>query len=232
MTLFLSRVRLRHAPEVGALARILLPDDANARVANSHRLIWSLFADASHPVRDFLWRTDGGDTWQGTTFLALSRRAPEDRNGLFEIETKEFSPTLAVGQCLRFRLRASPSTNVPASGGRRGSRRDPVAMALANLPHAERRECRYEVLQREGRRWLEKQGGRAGFRLPEDAPFVADGEHHPALRRDRARPIRFPVLDLEGVLEVTQPEAFSASLAIGFGRAKAFGCGLMLIRRP
>ena len=44
-------------------------------------------------------------------------------------------------------------------------------------------------------------------------------------------PIRFSVLDFTGVLEVRDPAAFLAAIARGFGRAKAFGCGLMLIRR-
>jgi CRISPR system Cascade subunit CasE len=33
------------------------------------------------------------------------------------------------------------------------------------------------------------------------------------------------------VLEVTEPQAFVAAVLRGFGKAKAFGCGLMLIRR-
>jgi hypothetical protein len=32
-------------------------------------------------------------------------------------------------------------------------------------------------------------------------------------------------------IEVTAPEAFMYRLLCGFGRAKAFGCGLMLLRR-
>ncbi len=39
------------------------------------------------------------------------------------------------------------------------------------------------------------------------------------------------VLDLEGEIEVTDPAAFATALAQGFGRAKAWGCGMMLIRR-
>lgn len=39
------------------------------------------------------------------------------------------------------------------------------------------------------------------------------------------------MIDLEGVIEVTEPEAFLDRLAQGFARAKAFGCGLMLIAR-
>jgi CRISPR system Cascade subunit CasE len=33
------------------------------------------------------------------------------------------------------------------------------------------------------------------------------------------------------VLEVVSPDVFLEALARGFGKAKAFGCGLMLIRR-
>jgi len=36
---------------------------------------------------------------------------------------------------------------------------------------------------------------------------------------------------MTGALEIADPAAFLARLAQGFGRAKAFGCGLMLIRR-
>lgn len=42
---------------------------------------------------------------------------------------------------------------------------------------------------------------------------------------------QFGILDLRGSLTVTEPATFLAALARGFGRAKAFGCGLMLIRR-
>jgi CRISPR system Cascade subunit CasE len=39
------------------------------------------------------------------------------------------------------------------------------------------------------------------------------------------------IAELEGQLDVTDPDAFAAKVAAGFGRAKAFGCGLMLLRR-
>jgi CRISPR system Cascade subunit CasE len=48
-------------------------------------------------------------------------------------------------------------------------------------------------------------------------------------RRNAA--MRIGVLDLEGVLVVSDPARLCHCLAHGFGRAKAFGCGLMMIRR-
>lgn len=82
------------------------------------------------------------------------------------------------------------------------------------------------------RGWLAGQGARAGFRLltPEGVPVVEDYSVRDLPRRGGNAP-RFGVLDLTGTIEVTEPAAFLARLVRGFGRAKAFGCGLMLIRR-
>lgn len=256
MTLYCSRIALRDDAAVGTLAGLLLPAEANASAAATHQLLWSLFtaadphmpgaaaepaqhAQRQRPAANFLWRDEGGEGWRRRRFLTLSAQTPDDRLRLFDVETKEFAPRFSVGQCLRFCLRANPSVSAPVRGAKRGKRKDPVAIALKSLPQAERRQQRFDILQREGRRWLAGQSERAGFWLPQGAPFAVDGEDHrvvarpprPALARDGQAPIRFSVLDFSGVLEVRDPDAFLAAIARGFGRAKAFGCGLMLIRR-
>ena len=240
MSLHLSRIRLKHAPSAAALARVLLPEDEEARVGASHRLVWSLFADTPDRTRDFLWREDGGSTWQRTTFLVLSARPPADEHGLFELESKPFAPALEAGQRLGFRLRASPSANQPREPGQRGKRIDPLAKVLTGLSKQERAEHRHRVTQEVGAAWLARQGARAGFRLAEEAdgegegrsPLHVDGDRWRVIPRERgARPVRFPSLDFEGTLSVGDPALFLAGIAQGFGRAKAFGCGLMLIRR-
>jgi CRISPR system Cascade subunit CasE len=88
------------------------------------------------------------------------------------------------------------------------------------------------VIARAGRAWLDRVGARCGFRFsaPGDCNVVA--HRVLALPREAGRPVaRLGVLDLEGVLEVSDPVRFVAALADGFGRGKAFGNGLMLIRR-
>ena len=40
----------------------------------------------------------------------------------------------------------------------------------------------------------------------------------------------FSSLDFDGVLELSNPDTFLAGVERGFGAAKAYGCGLMLIR--
>jgi CRISPR system Cascade subunit CasE len=60
---------------------------------------------------------------------------------------------------------------------------------------------------------------------------VMDGYDRVAMPRQNGGAAVFGVLDMSGALEVTDPERFLTKLAQGFGRGKAFGCGLMLIRR-
>lgn len=186
-----------------------------------------------------MWREDGGNAWQRTTFLILSRRPPEDRSNLFAIETKEFAPALAAGQRLRFRLRASPGASEPRPGARRGKRIDPLAQRLRGLSKEERGAVRHRAMQEVGAAWLVRQGARAGFGVAEEPngegrmrPLLqVDGDNWRTLCREGGRkPVGFSVLDFEGVLEVTDPATFLPALARGFGRAKAFGCGLMLLR--
>jgi CRISPR system Cascade subunit CasE len=49
--------------------------------------------------------------------------------------------------------------------------------------------------------------------------------------REDARAIIFSTLTFQGVLTVQEPETFLATVLRGFGAAKAYGCGLMLIGR-
>ena len=111
-------------------------------------------------------------------------------------------------------------------------------------PDARIRE-RDRIALEAGTRWLETQGAKAGFRfLPEPAPAVGSYTQVAVERRagkqgrkgqpqgqKPSRPAGFSVLDFEGLIEITDPALFLAKLARGFGSAKAFGNGLMLIRR-
>jgi len=47
------------------------------------------------------------------------------------------------------------------------------------------------------------------------------------------KPATFPTstVDFQGILTVTDPELFRKALYEGLGKSKAFGCGLMLVRR-
>lgn len=61
-------------------------------------------------------------------------------------------------------------------------------------------------------------------------PLQSSGylQHGLARKSEKAR---FSSVDLTGQASVVDPEVFTKTLSEGIGRAKAFGCGLMLIRR-
>jgi len=189
-------------------------------------------------------------------FFVLSSRLPEDHSGLFELdEPKPFAPSLNAGDRLGFTLRANATVSRGGKGKRRGTVSDVVMDALHSVPPGERAAARGKAVAQAGSRWLASQAGKAGFSVgAEPNPQKIDGfEHSPArgdetaavdgnsvvvsayrtIRLDRRRgdSASLGVLDFDGVLKVRDPVLFVASVLKGFGRAKAFGCGLMLIRR-
>ena len=235
---YFTRARLRRDVPAAALRAILAPPGESARTAAAHRLVWTLFGDRPDRARDFLWReADAG------VFYLLSMREPHDARGLFELDPpKPFAPVLAAGDRLAFMLRANATVSRGTGSDRRGKPCDVVMDALYRIPQTERARARQEAIATAGTAWLGAQGAKAGFALA--GVDSSPGQHGGApcgavtvtayrtLRLDRpGAPARLGVLDFEGLLEVREPSRFVAAVAHGFGRAKAFGCGLMLIRR-
>lgn len=236
--MYLCRLTLKRTPSARALAALIDPTRDGQRMGAQHRLIWSAFAGDPEVRRDFLWR----DMGRGQ-FMVLCARKPEAAELFEPPEVKPFAPALAPGDRLRFVLRANATRTVTEADGRK-RHRDVVMEALKPIPgrkdlpegaRSQRAPMRLALAQEAGHRWLERQGKRAGFqvrncgvsayrvvRIPDPKKLL-----HPRESQDR----RFGILDFEGVLELADPVGFLACLTRGFGRAKAFGCGLMLIRR-
>jgi len=222
--LFLGRARLKRGVAATALAPLLVPQGDNARTAATHRLVWALFADGPERQRDFLWREEAPGA-----LMTLSARPPIDTHGLFDLDFKSFAPALAAGDRLGFRLRANPTVSRSPGPGKRGIRHDIVMDALHRGGETSRADARPEAMVQAGYEWLVAQGQRHGF--TPDAGAAVEGYDQRRLPRTDKPALQFSVVDFEGVLIVDDPAVFLASLAAGFGRAKAFGCGLMLIRR-
>lgn len=245
--MYLSRARLRRDVPGAALRAILAPDGVSERAATTHRMVWTLFSDSQDRERDFLWReVDPG------SFFCLSSRPPDDKHGLFSIDPpKEFAPNLKTGDKLSFMLRVNATVarsikSEPGGGKRlRGKPCDIVMDALKDISTSERAEARRRLLEPVAHGWLSRQGDKHGFSLEKLTRQSDDDDldgtnhcfrvrEHRVLRIERGQSraaLRLGVLDLEGLLEVRDPAAFVSALTHGFGRAKAFGCGLMLIRR-
>ncbi len=256
-TLYLSRARLRtrRGEALASISPLLLSPEPAKSIGRAHRIVWMLFQDRPDVGRDDpAWRTgDDGFLWRDEgdgRFMILSRKQPTDPNGLFDLATKPFEPALRIGDRLRFALRANPTVasksagitgKTDAQGRQRGKRIDVVMHALTGIPKTDWTEKTGRAFVRDAivasavRDWVTRQGGRHGFAVPpvEDANSlaVANYAQAPVERRSGKKPAGISTVDITGSLTVDDPVLFLDKLARGFGSAKAFGCGLMLIRR-
>jgi CRISPR system Cascade subunit CasE len=244
--MFLSRVELGPlAAEREAFWREI------SQPYGAHQALWGLLSRGAEQRRDFLYRPE--ERAGRLSFLVLSAdvpRAPAD--GMWLVEAKPFAPEFRRGQRLGFRLRASPVVRKgeKIEGRHHGKvRRHDVVMDQARTLEAAGHPLpEPSVLARDaGLAWLSRQGERCGFSLPDvpverigsdglleearEAAVRVDGYRQHRIARRGTSPIRFSTLDFEGVLAVVEPEVFMRQVCAGFGPQKAFGCGLMLLRR-
>jgi len=79
-------------------------------------------------------------------------------------------------------------------------------------------------------RWLAVRGEDRGFQLSDQCGLECTGYQWNTLA-EKSRKAGFASVDYEGVLTVTDPDRFTPMLVNGLGKARAFGCGLMMVRR-
>jgi CRISPR system Cascade subunit CasE len=228
----------REDAAVAPLLKSLAPAERGAAMSVAHRLMWSAAApqtqgafDHANPERSgraaFLWR----EIEPGHKFYMLGPR-PADTSPFFHIESKYFAPDFRPGDRFAFELRINATVARRAEDGGRSKRAD-VAMdrlraeEAAGAERAARPERREAAAQAAVTDWLGQVGARDGFAL---RGLRLEAYRVETLPR-RGRSARIGVSDVRGVLEVGDGERFLARVIAGFGRAKAFGCGLMLLRR-
>ena len=223
---YLTRATLRDDVTVKTLAPLLLGTDGGSAVAAGHRLMWYLFAAETQQERDFLWRSDGK-----SSYITLSRRAPQDPLGIFDLAPpKPLVLNLEPGDLLRFVLRANAIVRLRLGKGGRSVKHDVVTHALLRQPGAEKIPLD-DVASAAGLRWLRREGCRAGFVIDEGRAQVGGLRKYRLPRPGQGRDMRFTALEMEGVLRVVEPDLLAQKVAQGFGSARAFGCGLMLLQR-
>jgi CRISPR system Cascade subunit CasE len=245
--MFLSRIELAaDASDNPAFWREVASPDV------AHQALWRLFRRSPEQTRDFLFRQDtGGPRGAGRIrFHVLSQQPPrDDGKGLWQVEEhKPFEPKLAEGDRLRFSLRASPTVKKKSgTAGAQGKRCDVVMDARKKHSPGKRPFDSVLTMQLEGEHWLLRQATSAGFEIArgpvdivgddglveevERSALRVDGYRQYRLQRNGEAPIRFSTLEFDGVLIVRDPARFLAKVTLGFGPQKAFGCGLMLLRR-
>jgi len=222
--MYFSRIRvLGNKPD--KLMEIVKSNDYD-----QHQLLWRLFPDNPKAARDFLFKRDEQRGFP--QFYMVSAREPVALDGLLELETKVYQPQIEVGDRLAFSLRANPVRTRKVDDHSKKRKRDDVVMLLKNQYKTENgankeMPSKAELSQEAGEQWLKKRAEKQGFEL--DAVQADSYQQHRFTRK--GRDIRYSSLDFQGTLTVVDPIKLIYALKNGIGPAKAFGCGLMLVRR-
>lgn len=216
----------------GYFSRIELRDSSEARAFVArfglegyglHQALWRLFAAEAKTPRDFLYRII--DQTERPAFYVVSARLPVMDLPIWRIQTRDYAPCLQTGDRLTFSLRANPTVKRAPTPGARSVRHDVVMDARKKGDALDPELGSYH---QPGLAWLTPRAESAGFRV-EQARI--DGYRRHQLYKRGGAPIKFSTLDFDGLLNVVNPELFCNSLLTGIGPAKAFGCGLLLVRR-
>jgi CRISPR system Cascade subunit CasE len=220
--MIISKVSLNRMPgSQGTLAKLLLDGAAGDR---GHSLIWSLFAATGDEKRAFLYRQiDEG------SFMTVSAHAPQDTHNLWRIETKDYAPELRPGQLLRFVLRANPAMSARVPGANRGKKVDAVMHAKFKLAGDERKAFNGGAAAEAALDWLVARGPALGATFDREYSS-ATGYGQVIIGKAGSKPITFSEIDYEGLLTVTDPPRLKSALFRGVGKARAYGCGLLLVR--
>ena len=226
---WLSRMTLR----AGINHRQLVHDIGGLDPYQQHQALWKLFnvtPEERTERAEFLFRAERQNDLP--VFYVLSRRQPQDQNGLWHVESKIFKPDIQSGDRLAFKLRANPTVARPNAKGENSKRHDVVMdakkrMGWKDLPD-ESRPYLAHVAYEAGACWLRDREERLGFSI-EGHSLRVDG--YRTWRQHGRKHIELSTLDFEGSLVVNNHIRFLEVLRFGVGRARSFGCGLLLIRR-
>jgi CRISPR system Cascade subunit CasE len=169
-----------------------------------HKALWKAFPETES--RDFLFRVEIHAT--GFILYLLSEKEPTKLEwGVWE--SKVVGETFLDHSSYRFQLCANPTVKRKIDGRKNGTR-----------------TAIYD--SEELKAWLLRKAEQSGFTVDDDTlrisppinqPFRKNGTHGNHKR-----------VEFQGVLNVTQPEAFKETFKNGMGSAKAFGFGLLVLQ--
>ena len=170
-----------------------------------HQQLWQCFPGRPEAKRDFLFRCDH----EGAVLkiLMLSGTRPEICPGAEWDGVKEFEPVFPVGTLYSFRLRANPTLRAKAD-----------------------RKLRAITGEEELHAWLVRKGEQNGFALRSE-PEYSNCRLERFAKAPGGPGISLHVVELGGVLAVTDSAAFGEAFRRGIGRGRAFGCGMLLLKR-
>jgi len=209
-----------------------------ARAAyEDHRWLWRFFPSPQGTARDFLFRRRDVDADGLPRYYVVSARPPEEAaSDAWQVHPhpRAYAPRPAAGTRLAFDLRANPVTTVRSPAGR-VVRHDVVMhekkrllgeRGLARWGEWHERPALPNLVRQTCLGWLLARAERLGCAFDEPSLLTEGYAQH----RGKADELRFSSVDFSGELTVTDAALFTEALTRGVGHAKAFGCGLLLVR--
>ncbi len=196
------------------LSRILLAGTMCRNPYEIHRTLWKLFPEDAQAERDFLFCLEKSERTGALIWMQSERRPAVSHNGAKILGCKEYQLKLQKDQRLRFLLVANPVKTIDDENGRTTEKGDI-------------KKCRVPLIREEEQRdWLSRKLKPAA----EPEELLIDPRHPLYFRKSgmsgKIKPVVF-----QGILKVAKPDALVELIGSGIGPAKAFGCGLMMVRR-
>lgn len=200
----------------------------------AHQWLWRFMPAPPGTPRRFLFRRR--DVEGLPRFYVVSEREPSAPTANWQVHSKPYSPELQAGDRLAFDLRANPVVTTRNAAGK-AMRHDVVMQAKTQLLQARGlsrwaewstpdRPALPDLVQRSCSEWLQKRCDALGAIVDLESLRVEGYEQH----RGKSGHLRFSTVDFSGHLQVRDAAALRYALFNGVGHAKAFGCGLLLVR--
>jgi len=188
------------------LSEILLDSKLARNPYEIHRHLWRLFPGMPDDKRSFLYRVSYGKDNEPLRILILSRHEPfatEKVKGCDILRTKVFNPALKEKDHLQFVLCANP------------------------IKRLAKERCRVPLIDEDQLiEWLQKKLEN-GASL-EYAEII--GKRNLYFRKN-GKAGKIITITFRGLININDPKHMGSILESGIGPAKAFGCGLMLVKR-
>ena len=197
-----------------------------------HKKIWELASRNENQKRDFLYRVEY-DAYQNIKhiYLLAPNQISSQKNIKIAVSPR-YQPQLETGEFLFFKLRANPIIKRKENGKAKEYSlvMDAKHQFKKNGQNYQEQFSLDELIHDVGMKWLIRKGEQHGFSVKQfEIRTNNDCEYSVKLPGKKVFKLR--TLDFEGKLKIVDADRFKKSLFNGIGSAKAFGCGMMMVKR-
>jgi len=197
------------------LRRVFLQPGKLNNAYEWHRALWSLFPDLERgSASPFLYHMESINLATGAQVLMQSSMEPVYRSAFAKVlASKPFPAQFKVGQWLAFQLLANPTKCIADMQNKANKKNQG--------------KCRVPLVKKDDQcAWLQRKVAGA---VNIDELNIRN--HAPLYFRKGNRAGKVVPVFFEGAFEVRDIEMVTDLWKNGIGPAKAFGCGLMMVRR-